>query len=76
MADVRPLKIGTTTQFSEMGNADTIPAANIDIQAVAAQLPTYVNDAAAITGGLSVGDFYVVDAGNDAIPEGVIKKVL
>lgn len=31
MADVRPIKKGTTTQFSEMGGSDTIPASLIGI---------------------------------------------
>lgn len=39
-------------------------------------LPTYIDDAAAISGGLAVGDFYIVDAGNDAIQQGLIKKIL
>jgi hypothetical protein len=39
-------------------------------------LSTYVDDAAAATGGLAVGSFYVVDAGNDAIPAGLVKKRL
>jgi hypothetical protein len=39
-------------------------------------LPIYIDDSAAISGGLSVGDFYVVDTGNDAIPAGLVKKIL
>jgi hypothetical protein len=35
-----------------------------------------VDDAAAILAGLEAGDIYVVDKGNDAIPEGVLKIVL
>lgn len=35
----------------------------------------YVDDAAAIADGRVVGDLYVVDVGNDAIPAGVIKKI-
>ena len=31
MADVRPIKKGTSTQFSEMGGSDTIPASLIGI---------------------------------------------
>jgi hypothetical protein len=39
-------------------------------------LPEYVDDDAAIADGLSSGDFYVVLPGNDAIPAGIIKKIL
>ena len=39
-------------------------------------LSTYVDDAAAASGGLAIGSFYVVAAGNDAIPAGVVKKRL
>jgi hypothetical protein len=39
-------------------------------------LASYVDDAAAATGGLAIGSFYVVAAGNDAIPAGVVKKRL
>lgn len=35
----------------------------------------YVDDAAAIADGRVIGDMYVVDVGNDAIPAGVIKKI-
>lgn len=36
----------------------------------------YVDDAAALADGRTAGDLYVIAAGNDAIPEGVIKIVL
>lgn len=39
-------------------------------------LPEYVDDEAAIADGLSVGDFYIVLPGNDAIPAGIVKKIL
>lgn len=39
-------------------------------------LSKYVDDTAAIADGLEAGDIYVVDKGNDAIPEGVLKIVL
>lgn len=38
-------------------------------------LPEYVDDAAALSGGLTAGDFYVVLPGNDAIPAYTIKKI-
>lgn len=39
-------------------------------------LTKYVDDAAAIAGGLEAGQIYIVDAGNDAIPAGVLKVIL
>ena len=39
-------------------------------------LSKYVDDAAAITAGLEAGQIYIVDKGNDAIPEGVLKVIL
>ena len=38
-------------------------------------LTRYVDDAAAIADGKASGDIYIVDAGNDAIPAGVLKVV-
>lgn len=35
----------------------------------------YIDDTAAIADGRTAGDLYIVDAGNDAIPAGVIKKI-
>lgn len=35
----------------------------------------YVDDTAAITDGRTIGQLYIVDSGNDAIPAGVIKKI-
>ena len=46
-----------------------------DIQTLLADLPTYVDDAAAIAGGLAAGDWYVVDSGNDAYQIDIIKRV-
>lgn len=46
-----------------------------DIQTLLGDLPTYVDDAAAITGGLSSGDWYVVDTGNDFLPPGIPRRV-
>lgn len=46
-----------------------------DIQSLLQLLPEYVDDAAAILGGLVAGEFYRVAAGNDAIPKGLIKQV-
>ena len=45
-------------------------------QMLSGLLPDYVDDAAAVVGGLASGHAYWVAAGNDAIPEGVLKKVL
>jgi hypothetical protein len=39
-------------------------------------LTKYVDDAAAIADGLEAGNIYVVDVGNDGIPEGVLKMIL
>lgn len=47
----------------------------LTIHQVLRMLPEYVDDAAAITGGLSSGDFYRVAAGNDAYPKGLIKQI-
>jgi hypothetical protein len=46
-----------------------------DIQALLQLLPEYVDDAAAIVGGLVAGEFYRVAAGNDAITKGLIKQI-
>lgn len=46
-----------------------------DIQTLLGTLPTYVDDAAAITGGLSGGQWYVVDIGNDFLPPGIPRRV-
>jgi hypothetical protein len=46
-----------------------------EIQTLLADLPTYVNDDAAITGGLSTGDWYVVDTGNDFLPPGIPRRI-
>ena len=46
-----------------------------DIQLLLADLPTYVDDAAAISGGLSSGEWYIVGAGNDAYQIDLIKRV-
>lgn len=48
------------------------PAGEVDLS----MLPSYIDDAAAIAGGLSVGDFYVILPGNDAIPAGLVKKII
>jgi len=46
-----------------------------EIQTLLADLPTYINDDAAITGGLSTGDWYVVDTGNDFLPPGIPRRI-
>jgi len=46
-----------------------------EIQDLLADLPTYIDDAAAITGGLATGDWYVVDAGNDFLPPGIPRRI-
>lgn len=46
-----------------------------DIQTLLGDLPTYVDDDAAITGGLASGEWYVVDVGNDFLPPGVPRRV-
>lgn len=46
-----------------------------DIQTLLGDLPTYIDDAAAITGGLSTGDWYVVDVGNDFLPPGIPRRI-
>ena len=46
-----------------------------DIQELLAQLPTYVDDKAAIAGGLSAPDAYWVDNGNDAYQPLMIKRI-
>ena len=46
-----------------------------DIQTLLSALPTYVDDAAAITGGLATGDWYVVDTGNDFLPPGITRRI-
>ena len=46
-----------------------------DIQTLLADLPTYIDDAAAITGGLATGDWYVVDIGNDFLPPGIPRRI-
>ena len=46
-----------------------------DIQTLLGNLPTYVNDDAAITGGLSTGEWYVVDIGNDFLPPGIPRRI-
>lgn len=71
MPNVKPLKVGSTGHATEFQTNDTI-----DPAIVLKALPSYVDDAAAIAGGLSVGDFYVVAPGNDAIPAGIVKKIL
>jgi hypothetical protein len=48
---------------------------NCDIQNLLGDLATYVDDAAAVTGGLSTGDWYVVDVGNDFLPPGIPRRV-
>jgi hypothetical protein len=45
------------------------------IQELLAGLPTYVNDDAAIAGGLSAPDAYWVDNGNDAYQPLMIKRI-
>jgi len=46
-----------------------------EIQDLLADLPTYVDDAAAITGGLTTGDWFVVGVGNDFLPPGIPRRV-
>lgn len=46
-----------------------------DIQTLLGNLPTYVDDAAAITDGRSIGDWYVVATGNDAYQPLIPKKI-
>ena len=46
-----------------------------DIQTLLGDLPTYVNDDDAITGGLFTGDWYVVDIGNDFLPPGIPRRI-
>lgn len=46
-----------------------------DIQDLLGNLTTYVNDDAAIAGGLSSGDWYVVDVGNDFLPPGLPRRI-
>lgn len=46
-----------------------------NIQTLLSSLPTYVDDAAAIAGGLTAGKFYVVDTGNDAYQPLIIKRI-
>lgn len=46
-----------------------------DIQTLLGNLPTYVNDDDAITGGLFTGDWYVVDIGNDFLPPGIPRRI-
>ncbi len=46
-----------------------------EIQDLLATLPTYVDDAAAISGGLATGDWYVVDIGNDFLPPGIPRRI-
>jgi len=46
-----------------------------EIQDLLADLPTYVDDDAAITGGLATGDWYVVDVGNDFLPPGIPRRI-
>lgn len=65
-----PVKTGTGDY--EVGWTSVAPGGGTDL----ATLPTYVDDAAAILGGLLPGDFYIVDVGNDAYPAGLPKKVL
>jgi hypothetical protein len=38
-------------------------------------LPKYINDLEALEDGLTLGDWYIVKAGNDSIPEGLIKQI-
>lgn len=46
-----------------------------DIQEQLAAIPTYVDDAAAIAGGLSAPDVYWVDTGNDAYQPLILKRI-
>lgn len=48
---------------------------NCNIQTLLSTLPTYVDDAAAISGGLVAGQFYVVDFGSDSYQPLLIKKI-
>ncbi len=46
-----------------------------DIQTLLGDLPTYVDDAAALAGSLVSGDWYVVDVGNDFLPPGIPRRI-
>lgn len=46
-----------------------------DIQTLLASLPTYVDDAAAIAGGLAAPDSYIVDTGNIDYQPLIIKRI-
>lgn len=46
-----------------------------DVQTLLGDLPTYVDDAAAVLGGLENGNWYVVDVGNDFLPPGIPRRV-
>lgn len=46
-----------------------------DIQTLLADLPTYVDDTAALAGGLVAGEWYIVASGNDAYQIDLIKRV-
>ena len=45
------------------------------IQTLLSSLPTYVDDTAAIADGLTAGQFYIVDFGNDSTQPYLIKRV-
>lgn len=38
-------------------------------------MPEYDSDESAVTGGLSVGDFYITAANHVALPGGVLKRL-
>jgi len=65
---IRMNRIGT---IGDYGPALIIPTGPNFIQVFG----PYVNDAAAIADGLTVGQLYTVAPGNDSIPAGVIKKI-
>ena len=46
-----------------------------NIQTLLSGLPSYIDDTAAIAGGLTAGQFYVVAAGSDSYQPGLIKRV-
>lgn len=76
-SDTLDAKVQVSTTDRVLGR-DTTGAGGheeLTVHQILRMLPEYVDDTAAITGGLSIGDFYRVAAGNDAYQKGVIKQI-
>lgn len=72
-----PLKISLPVETVLINNGTETVAMGFQafIQMILGQLGVYINDEAAILGGLDVGDFYIVDAGSDIATPGTIKRI-